>query len=375
MSDALVSPDASSTVSHHLRVLLDVWFSFHIVGGHFLVPALLVTFLFSKARRDATLINLGATLMLSSIGSCLLLYTNEYLGPEPKKGLCIFQAAIFGASAPMWSIAALTLVLQVRSRVMMKANRWPNLMVIAPYITFIFFSATIMVLGFRKPDTVTRARRTFFCSMDSPVLSLISIGFTSTMALVACGLATAMSFQLYKFLRMVRRARRPQIRVIPLAIRLVIFMAYLFFALATSLWSIRDRHTFIRDIYTSTFCFVYSLVFGTQRDVFRVWCFWCKDVQETKTATTTCKTEDEWQTTAESSETLHCSSGVLPPGGVMAGTATVATCMDTDTSHELHPPVHPHAHATLESVPPGPTPTHYTSRSVHIVVSSTRIEV
>jgi hypothetical protein len=39
--------------------------------------------------------------------------------------------------------------------------------------------------------------------------------------------AAAMSYQLYNFLRQVRRARRPQIRIIPLAIRLVIFMFYL----------------------------------------------------------------------------------------------------------------------------------------------------
>jgi hypothetical protein len=77
--------------------------------------------MFTKARRDATLINLGATLMMSSICSCLLsvvspnralplisthpyqsLYTNEYLGPEPNKPLCILQAAAFGASGPMF---------------------------------------------------------------------------------------------------------------------------------------------------------------------------------------------------------------------------------------------------------------------------------
>jgi hypothetical protein len=41
-----------------------------------------------------------------------------------------------------------------------------------------------------------------------------------------------MSFEIYKFLRAVRRARQPQIRVIPLAIRLLVFMAYLFIGLA-----------------------------------------------------------------------------------------------------------------------------------------------
>ena len=87
-----------------------------------------------------------------------------------------------------------------------------------------------------------------------------------------------MSYQLCSFLRLVSRAREPQIRIIPLAIRLLIFMVYLFFALAcvsrlapkccpvlshgitspifrTSLWSIQDHNTYIRDIYTSTCAF------------------------------------------------------------------------------------------------------------------------
>jgi hypothetical protein len=59
-------------VPAHVPVLLDIWFSFHIVGGHFLIPVLLVTFLLSKARRDVTLINLGITLSLSSVFNCLL---------------------------------------------------------------------------------------------------------------------------------------------------------------------------------------------------------------------------------------------------------------------------------------------------------------
>jgi len=63
---------ASGMVSSHVRTLFDVWHSFHIVGGHFLVPVLVVTFLFSKAKRDATLINLGIILSLTSVFNCLL---------------------------------------------------------------------------------------------------------------------------------------------------------------------------------------------------------------------------------------------------------------------------------------------------------------
>ena len=116
----------------NVHALLDIWFSFQIIGGHFLVPVLVVTFLFSKAKRDATLMNFGFTLILSSINNCLLsviplcsttstihepvsrLYAHEYLGPEPNKNLCIFQAAGFSASAPMFVLSLFRLINRAR---------------------------------------------------------------------------------------------------------------------------------------------------------------------------------------------------------------------------------------------------------------------
>jgi hypothetical protein len=68
------------------------------------------------------------TLILSSITNCLLsvvplcstssathapvfrFYAHEYLGPEPNKSLCIFQAAAFGASAPMLVLSLFWLI-------------------------------------------------------------------------------------------------------------------------------------------------------------------------------------------------------------------------------------------------------------------------
>jgi hypothetical protein len=118
-----------------------------------------------------------------------------------------------------------------------------------------------------------------FCRyvLTCPVLYLALTARSFFLCVCVRAFTVAMSYQLYNFLSMVRRARRPQIRVIPLATRLVIFMLYLFIALVyvsrlcdyiprivesllmifrstfrTSLWSIKDRHTFIRDIYTST---------------------------------------------------------------------------------------------------------------------------
>jgi len=63
--------EADSTTTH-VRALFYAWFSLNIIGGHFLVPVLVTTFLFSKAKRDATLINFGIILILTSVINCLL---------------------------------------------------------------------------------------------------------------------------------------------------------------------------------------------------------------------------------------------------------------------------------------------------------------
>jgi len=146
-----------------------------------------------------------------------------------------------------------------------------------------------------------------------------------------------LSYQICNFLRILSQARRPQIRIIPLAIRLILFMMYLFIALLTSLWSIRDNFTYIRDIYTSTFGVVYFLTFGTQRDVFRAWCFWREggDAGSRTETTETCAQSLEDITTLQA-----------PQNSVLSFTDAEGY----------------------------PFSTHYTPKNVHILVTSTRTE-
>jgi hypothetical protein len=249
-----------------------------------------------------------------------------------------------------------------------------------------------------------------------------------------------MSFRIYSFLRMLRRARRPQIRIIPLAIRLVIFMIYLFFALVcvsslfpgvafllltifvascagspryfrTSLWSIRDRHTFIRDIYTATCEYsrgtkhrrsfpsglfpipklspffsqfavgvAYFLVFGTQKDVLRAWRIWYKNAPgDTKTvftggsSTTSCT---DGQTAADSGQTAAAAVQIDTFSDLQSRGATTVTTTVSDTttatgrpsSNELYPPQTAAAAAAFATPS---TAGHYASKSMRIIFSST----
>jgi hypothetical protein len=88
-------------------------------------------------------------------------------------------------------------------------------------------------------------------------------------------------------------------------------------------------------------------VFGTQRDVFRAWCFWRKEPMETNTGST--------EMGASIAEQV-----IVPPDGLSS-----LTDIDIEGMHESDSvPVYTHP----------PYARHYTTKKVHVVVTSQRIE-
>jgi len=132
-------------------------------------------------------------------------------------------------------------------------------------------------------------------------------------------------------------------------------MFYLFSAIVTSLWSIKDHHTFIRDIYTSTFSVAYFLVFGTQYDVFRAWCFWRKDTVGSNPGTI----EKE----AGATEDNIVSSADDP-----SSESVFATFTELGDTHESFPAYSP-------ACAPYTGATHYAPRNINVVFTSTRTEI
>jgi hypothetical protein len=94
----------------------------------------------------------------------------------------------------------------------------------------------------------------------------------------------------------------------------------------------------------------YFVVFGTQRDVFRAWCFWRKypPASNTGTAETGPHTAD------------HVT---VPPTFLFSG--SVASLTDSGGSHE--------ALAVLSSLS-NPIATHYATKSTKVIVTTTRTE-
>ena len=69
--DDLASTDPTR-VAHRSNAYLVFWFLFQILGGQVLMLVLIGTFLFTRARRHASLVNLCASFVLTGICSSLL---------------------------------------------------------------------------------------------------------------------------------------------------------------------------------------------------------------------------------------------------------------------------------------------------------------
>ncbi|KAI0060551.1 hypothetical protein BV25DRAFT_944330 [Artomyces pyxidatus] len=269
-----------SDVDKQPGVVLAFWFFFQISAGHVLLPILVATFLFSKAKRDITLVNLCATFIVTGICACLLLYAGQYKGPQPDKVLCMFQAATTNACSPMWGIALLAFVLYMRDAADKTPGKRPTpgwqriMMIILPYIVFVFFVLLNIIIDAQNPNSVARSSRFLYCSSDNNTLATITAAFSCVLSIVNIGLTIQFGLRLYQSYRYLHRAGVSE-GANKLSIRLVIFTVYIFVGLIFSFWTaVGHPDPTPRDMYIGSLGLAIFFIFGTQRDVFRAWCFW-----------------------------------------------------------------------------------------------------
>ncbi|KAJ7250839.1 hypothetical protein B0H12DRAFT_1120061 [Mycena haematopus] len=260
-------------------VLLDVWIYFNLVSNTVLLPILVATFLLSKrVKRHPTLINACMTWILSGIFSILLFYAGQERGPEPQKALCIAQTSLLYGITPMWATAVLVLLCN-----MVLVIKNPNacvgrfkmiLMLSAPYIVQIGFSITALVGSLRHPERVTRALRFFYCAVKWRRLSMAMTLFTSIVGAAITITMIYLAVLLYRNWHGFRDAGRPSHVHGQLLLRVFIFGGYIVFGFAVNIISMVAPHNLAPDMYAATIGTVIFLVFGTQADVLRTWCFW-----------------------------------------------------------------------------------------------------
>ncbi|KAF7365186.1 hypothetical protein MVEN_00390200 [Mycena venus] len=311
--------------------LLDVWIYFNLVSNTVLLPILVATFLFSKrAKRHPTLVNVCMTWILSGIFSLLLFYggqargtewslvhtppatiftsTSYVIGPEPQKPLCIAQTSLLYGITPMWAVAVLVLLynmILVINRPKLSISRLKMLVMLsAPYIVQIAFSAVALYGSIAHPERVTRARRFFYCTLKWHQLAMAMTVFTSIVGGIITIAMIYLAVLLYRNWHGFRHAGRPSHVHGQLLLRVFIFGGYIVFGFAVNIISMVAPHNLAPDMYAATIGTVIFFVFGTQADVIRTWCFWLSDPRP---PTVYLPREPSWR------ESLDLTKSAVPP--------------------------------------------------------------
>ncbi|THV00818.1 hypothetical protein K435DRAFT_750751 [Dendrothele bispora CBS 962.96] len=271
-------PDADS--------LLNMWIYMNLISNTILLPILVATFIFSKrAKRHPTLINVCVTWILSGFYSLFLFYGGvpRMSDPPPSRALCVAQASTMYGITPMWSVAILVLMYHLVAVTRGRPEAWKGkakmiLMIGSPYIVAFAFTLAALVISLtHDPKLVDRRFGAFFCGLNfKPLFNAMSI-FTFIMCLGINTLEIQLAMILYRNWQGLRQAGHHYNVEIQLLIRVFVFGIYIFFGMGANIVSMFDYHTVAPYVYAATVGTVILLVFGSQPDVLRVWCFWRKD--------------------------------------------------------------------------------------------------
>ncbi|KAK0464279.1 uncharacterized protein EV420DRAFT_1515664 [Desarmillaria tabescens] len=267
-------------------VLLGIWIYFNLISNTILLPLLVLTFLFStRAGRHPTLINLCMTWIFSGIFSLLLFYAGKHEpdSPEPPKPLCIAQTSLLYGITPMWSVAILVFVYHMTVTTI-GGYDYPTVgkgrmvvMLSVPYLVQCSFSIAALVISLSHPDLVSRHHRKLYCTLVYlPLYNAMSL-FTSIVCVAIVSLEIYLAIFIYRNYRGMRQARHSTGLYVALLLRVLVFGLYILFGIVIDFVAMFNDHTFIGEMYLATMGTVVFLVFGTQADVLRVWCFWRRD--------------------------------------------------------------------------------------------------
>jgi len=267
-----------------LFLVLNMW------PSHFGLPILLAIILLSKkVHRHPTFVNLCIGFIIIGVSSSVLLYAGKISGPEPSKMLCLFQASMLYGVPAFASLLGLMLVLQmflvVRGAVNKQGSEGPHTirlwaMLIVPYIALLISILATTIVGASNPDSVSRNRRYFYCSVKSELLSgtIAAVGAVFLFATVVLEIWTLV--MLYKNWRSTRYPGGVGVEL-SLPIRVMAFGLYVILAMSLSLLSVNAPNSPIPDLVIACAATVTILIFATQPDIIRALCFWRKDPQLT----------------------------------------------------------------------------------------------
>ncbi|KAJ3747215.1 hypothetical protein DFH05DRAFT_1521558 [Lentinula detonsa] len=287
MAAVLVARVNQQELGRSATPLLNVWICFNLVSNIILLPILVLTFVLSKkvTKRHPSLINVCITWIFFGIFSLLLFFGGRArpTDPNPSSALCIVQTSLLYGIPPMWSVAIFVLMYFILG-IVSADGRSSNvgkghmlLMLGAPYIVQLGFSLATLVISLQNPQYVTRQHRFFYCALEYPPLSNAMSIFTLIFCLAIITIQFRICLVLYRNYRGLTQAGESMVVDLQFLVRVVVFGVFIITGMFVDVLSMFSQRSVAPDLYVATAGTIVFLVFGSQADVLRVWCFWRKD--------------------------------------------------------------------------------------------------
>lgn len=261
---------------------LVAWIILNVVPAHLIIPAMLATIFMKKIRRHPVFVSFLSVWIIAGVSSSILVYAGQATGPEPSHSLCLFQASLLFGYPSMTSLAALGVVIQVFFAIKdasNKASAEPRgralhrdaVLIIAPYASLVVFSVATAILGAQNPQSVSRNRRFFYCSVEHDT-------FTNILALFAAGvLVVTIVVEVWAVCLLYPRwalLKGEALLDLSMIARVLVFGLYITLCLSLSIISVFSPTSPAPDLAIATASGIVVLIFGTSKDLLDVWCFW-----------------------------------------------------------------------------------------------------
>ncbi|KAI5123861.1 hypothetical protein M0805_005678 [Coniferiporia weirii] len=258
-----------------------MFFLLQILGGHIGVPIILLTLFVAKGvRRHPMLVNFLATWVIYSTSFCILLYLGKQFGPEPPKGICIFQASSIYGTAVLTAAAGLSFVLNLwfslrdvssNKSVVDHSSVRNYVLLAAPYVVFVAFLVLTAVFGSTSsPSLVSRNRYRFYCTIHLEIVDIVpALSALMMFAIIIFEVLIATKlYRLHKsFVHMKSNGGPP----LHLVVRVGIFSVYSFLSIIACITFWSSSGDELPYIIQSSLPTAAALIFGTQRDLLETW--------------------------------------------------------------------------------------------------------
>ncbi|KAK0465602.1 uncharacterized protein EV420DRAFT_968831 [Desarmillaria tabescens] len=276
------SPENSSVSDASLR---QVFIALHIAGGQIGLPILILTWaVFKSVVRHPTLVNLWITFVIYSVSYCILLYSGQVESIIAlSSNVCLVQAAMIHGAPSMSAIAGLVVVFQIwqtfQEPSSSNTTNRPHsvkIFLVLPYLVFLVFALMAGILGKLYPEHIYTPNG-LYCSLSNVGLSRYVVPtFCVTVLAVLVVLEVTLVVRYYKMWTLISRtfplASR---RTSPsLLLRVLLFNVYSVVIFSVAVLFLSDFSNHWPYMMEASIPLTAVVVFGSQADLFRAWCFW-----------------------------------------------------------------------------------------------------